>query len=461
MRKTLNRVAVLLLTLILLAVLLSSLSMLTLRKGPYWSFHPFYEHSDSYDILFFGTSHGHDAFLPLVLWEEFGFASYNLSSSSATLPMSYWAAVNAFDHSDPELIVVDCYRISYPERSAETSFIHSMMDSIPLSINKIRAAFDLGPDSKSALELLFPFSIYHSRWSSLDASDFSYEPSITNGASVLFNVAVPDRELSTDESLPLSQDMPGVVYLEKLIQLCKARDIDILLTYLPYPASEEDIMEANGVAELASKYGVKYINFFDTDTVDMETDMYDSFSHLNYSGACKISRFLGNYISENYGLKDTRGDPTYSWMDQTLSVYKDYELEMLAEENYLYNYLLMLSGRDRACCIYLEETSSIYGDEIALKLIENVPISGAPQLLRQAADTGQAYLLYVDNVSGEIQEYIGEDIPQTISSGLGNMEPLRGEYIGIRAFDGLSGEGLGCDRCFVPGEDGIFIRSYL
>ena len=34
MKKTFNRVAVLLLTLILLAVMLSALSMLTLRKGP-------------------------------------------------------------------------------------------------------------------------------------------------------------------------------------------------------------------------------------------------------------------------------------------------------------------------------------------------------------------------------------------------------------------------------------------
>ena len=59
--------------------------------------------------------------------------------------------------------VVDCYRISYPEPAAETSFIHSMMDAIPLSLNKIRTAYDLCSDGAEALELLFPCLLYTSR----------------------------------------------------------------------------------------------------------------------------------------------------------------------------------------------------------------------------------------------------------------------------------------------------------
>ncbi len=460
MKKTFNRVAVLLLTLILLAVMLSALSMLTLRKGPYWSFHPFYENPDKYELLFFGTSHGHDAFLPTVLWEEYGYASYNLSSSSATLPMSYWAAVNALDHCQPELLVVDCYRISYPEPAAETSFIHSMMDAIPLSLNKIRTAYDLCSDGAEALELLFPFAIYHSRWSSLDASDFSYEPSIANGSSVFFNVAVPNEKAQTRESLPLTRDMPGVAYLEKLVQLCRDRDIELLLTYLPYPAPEEDVMEANGVAELAREWGVNYINFLDTDTVDLDTDMYDSFSHLNYSGANKVSRYLGEYISENYALTDRRGEPDYLWMDQILADYKAYELELLAGEGYLYNYLLMLSGGDRACCIYVGEDSPIYRDETSLKLLENLPRSSELRLLRQAADSGQAYLLYLNNADGRLLEYAGGDIPETVSALGTDIRPLADQCIGIRVFDGQTGENLGCDRSFVLGTDGIFVRSY-
>ena len=460
MNKTISRVATILLTLILLALMLSSLSMLTLRKGPYWSFHPFYENSDSYDILFFGTSHGHDAFLPMVLWEEYGYASYNLSSSSATLPMSYWAAVNALDHSQPKLLVVDCYRISYPEPAAKTAFIHSMMDSIPLSLNKIRAAWDLGRDSGSVLELLFPFAIYHSRWSSLEEADFSYEPSLANGASVFFNVAQPDRKADTDESLPLSPDMPGVAYVEELIRLCREKGIEVLLTYLPYPAPEEEMMEANGVAQLARNWGVNYINFLDMDTVDLETDMFDSYSHLNYSGANKVSRYLGEYISETYGLEDKRGEPDYGWMDQALADYKAYELQLLEQESYLSNYLLMLSGRDRASCIYIAGDSPLYEDEILLKLLENLPVSGAVQQLREAAACGEAYLLYVDNAGGGLLEYVGGEIPETLATPLGSIEIPRAEYIGISVFDALTGEDLGCGRSFVPGEDGSFVREF-
>ena len=219
-------------------------------------------------------------------------------------------------------------------------------------------------------------------------------------------------------------------------------------------------MEANGVAELAREWGVNYINFLDTDTVDLDTDMYDSFSHLNYSGANKVSRYLGEYISENYALTDRRGEPDYLWMDQILADYKAYELELLAGEGYLYNYLLMLSGGDRACCIYVGEDSPIYRDETSLKLLENLPRSSELRLLRQAADSGQAYLLYLNNADGRLLEYAGGDIPETVSALGTDIRPLADQCIGIRVFDGQTGENLGCDRSFVLGTDGIFVRSY-
>lgn len=460
MKKTLSRAAVIIVTLSLLSLMLSLLSSLTMRKDAYVNSKPFYEHSEQYDILFFGTSHARDAFLPMELWTEYGYVSYNLASSGATIPMSSWAVVNALDYSSPGLIVFDCYRISHPDISSGNSYVHTMTDSMPLSVNKIRASFDLNANSADALELLFPFSIYHSRWEELSMEDFSPRMSVANGATIFFNVAVPNEPGYAENSMTLTEEMPGVSYLERVIELCAGRDIDILLTYLPYPATPEEFSEAKGVAQLAERYGIDYINFLTMDTVNFNTDMYDSFSHLNYSGAQKVSRYIGNYISQHYDIPDRREDEGFSWMVEDLSEYQAYLEDLLRNESYLFNYLLLLRQYSAASAIYVAEDSPVYDNETILKLIENVPLAAKPNLLRQAAQNKTDYLLFVNNADGEIQEYLGEDIPKVLDTGIGTLNIDSFPIIGCQVYNGNTGESLGCDRSFheVYGEG--YVREY-
>ncbi len=460
MRRFFDRATVFIATLILLALMLSLLSSLTVRKEAYVNSKPFYEHSEQYDILFFGTSHVRNGILPLELWMDFGYVSYNLASSGATLPMSYWSIVNALDYSEPQLLVLDCCRVSHPDISSGVSYVHTMTDSMPLSSNKIRAAFDLGGDTSYALELLCPFSIYHARWEELSMEDFSPKLSVTHGVTLSLNVAVPNEFALTDDSMALTEEMTGVAYLEKIIQLCRSRNIQLLLTYLPYPATLDEVKEANGLAKLARKYGVDYINFLTMDTVDLDTDMYDSFSHLNYSGAQKVSRYIGNYISQHYDIPDRREDEGFSWMGEDLSEYQAYLEDLLRNESYLFNYLLLLRQYSAASAIYVAEDSPVYDNETILKLIENVPLAAKPNLLRQAAQNKTDYLLFVNNADGEIQEYLGEDIPKVLDTGIGTLNIDSFPIIGCQVYNGNTGESLGCDRSFheVYGEG--YVREY-
>lgn len=460
MKKHLNRAAVIVATLLMLALMLSFLSSLTMRKDAYVNSKPFYEHSDQYDILFFGTSHIRNGILPMELWTDFGYTAYNLGSSSATIPMSYWNIVNALDHSSPKLIVLDCCRLSYSGISSGTSYVHTMTDSMPLSVNKIRAAFDLGGNTSSALELICPFSVYHARWEELTREDFYPPLSVSHGATIGFNVAVPDRLARTEEGMVFTEEMPGVAYLEKVIELCRSRDITLLLTYLPYPATLEEVREANETARLAEKYGVDYINFLALDTIDLDTDMYDSFSHLNYSGAQKVSNYIGRYISQHYDIPDRRGDADFAWMEEDISDYVDYLESSLESDAYLFNYLLLLRQYSTACTIYVAKDSPVYDNEVLLKLIENVSPEGKLELLREAARDKTDYLLFVNNVDGELQELAGSDIPDLLDTGMGTIGIESFPVIGCQVYDGLTGTNLGCDRGFAPGDDGIYIRTY-
>ena len=78
----------------------------------------------------------------------------------------------------------------------------------------------------------------------------------------------------------------GEAYLRRMIESCRKRGIDVLLTYLPFPASDLCMKEARRVYDIAEEYGIPYVNFLDEDEViSYEYDLHDNYSHLNVSGA--------------------------------------------------------------------------------------------------------------------------------------------------------------------------------
>ena len=161
------------LCLLLLALMLSCMSQLTMRKTEFSRFAQFFRHSEDYDVLFFGTSHVINGFAPIDLWDEYGIAAYNCGLGGSAMPTTYWSIVNSLDHSQPDLVILDCYRLNYPDKYFYKAGVQRMLDEYPLSLNKLRAAADLCWDSGSITELIFPFVMYHSRWSELTENDFS------------------------------------------------------------------------------------------------------------------------------------------------------------------------------------------------------------------------------------------------------------------------------------------------
>ena len=106
----------------------------------------------------------------------------------------------------------------------------------------------------------------------------------------------------------------GFVYLRRIIEECRDAGIRVLLTNLPYPCrnNNDEQLYTNAVAYTAEEYGVEYIDFVYLDQfVDYSTDCYDPGSHLNPSGAWKVTDLLGQHLAEAYGVPDHRGEAAY------------------------------------------------------------------------------------------------------------------------------------------------------
>lgn len=400
---------------------------ITKRKSSDIKYEDFYEEKQDYDILFMGTSHVMNAVFPMELWNDYGITSYNFGNDSSTLPTTYWVMLNALDYTTPKLMVIDCYGLGNNTKvsTANFGYAHVALDSFPLSLTKVKAALDLTNDPQreemiengdldvsqrgSALELLWPFSVYHSRWNQLTNADFHIPYSCEKGADYRIGLAQPV------ESHPPSKNKMGnagigLEYLKRIIEECQSRNIEILLTYLPYPAVEASWREANTAAETAAAYQVDYLNLLDAGIVDFNIDLYDPVSHLNPAGARKMTDYLGSYILNHFDIKDKRTDPNYSSWLEDYDVYTDFKIDRLKRQKNTDLYLMLLNDDSFEYEMEITNGSRLFQEEPYCLLLNQIKKLG--RSIIKVSDPSRstagfdARITVIDKRNGEIVDWV-------------------------------------------------------
>lgn len=421
------RIVGLLLTLLLLLGILSFLNRLTYRKSFPNCYDEFFPSSDQYDVLFLGNSHIWNGVFPLELWGRCGITSYNLGNAGAQTGSLYWLARCALEHSTPRVIVFDCHNINSDSR-VYLPFFHNALAAFPFSLNKIRAAYDLCPPGvfspDDRLSLIFGFSAYHNRWSELSVDDFSWKEPAFFGARPLIRLDTSAPPFATEAALVPSG--PNTVYLRRLAEDCKARNIRLILTTLPFSATEQDAEIANGLQTIAAELGVDYLNLLQMDLVDFQTDFADRDSHCNISGACKLSEFFADYLSKTCNLPDHRGDPDYDYWDSAYASWLETMDSELETQNFLFYSLMLLRHSRYSPIVYISPCSDLFDDPMTLPYLRSMCGEAELPGFDRASSTKGSYLVFFDRSANKAYEAV--DISRISGTPYGDIcvEPSRG-----------------------------------
>ena len=406
--------------------LLHGISNVTMRKTSGAKLRAFYENKDTFDVLFTGISHMEVAYSPLELYQDYGITSFNFGESGNQLPTSYWVIRNALDYADPKVVVVDVRKIEDDaivfDNLSTTSF-----DAVPFSRTKLETANDLFHSLTDKVEFLLPLLRYHSRWKELTENDFTDRDVRLDMGTLHYQnnrleVAVPRtwRLVTTDK-----REVTGSVseqYLRKLVELCRERGVEVLLLNLPYPADKQSQFYANGVITIAEELGVPYLDLVqDTNTFNYDTDMNDSYGHLNDSGAWKVTRVLGEYLREHYDLEDRRLDETCRAWEEALASYKKYKAGRISAQKKADTTLMLMSDDEFGKCLYLRAGSELLTDSRFSQLIQNMAGNVPLEELFEAALAGESYFLLVDCEGGGVYESRNHEALETDTTAFGHV----------------------------------------
>ena len=310
------------------------------------------------DIILVGPSTVIFGLYPAVLWDSYGFTSYDLGTGSQSMGISYYLLKEVMKQNKPELVILDCGRAYKNEKVASTSYLHYVSDNMPLlSKNRIDMISDLSADftKEEQMALYIPMIGYHTRWKELNKTDFeSNEKAESWGARVSaavdFRGLYDEPEINTENALGET----ALGYLEQIVDLCKENGTELLLITMPLISQYKNISQneyakringAYALEEFAAERGVQYLNLIDKGPsigLVPETDSKDGL-HINYDGAMKMTAYLGDYIQSHFDLRDHRNEAGYESFQKDYEAYLDYLPEgALRSANTLDGYLRWL-----------------------------------------------------------------------------------------------------------------------
>lgn len=295
----------------------------------------YYEEEKDHDVVFIGDCEVYENFSPVVLWQEFGINSYIRGSAEQYIWQSYYLLEDTLRYETPGVVVFNIQSLQFNEsqREAYNRMTLEGMEWSPVKVKAILAS--MGPKEKF-LDYVFPILRYHSRWSELTSADVEYmfktKPVSFNGYYMRVDVR-PAENIPTGKPLPdYSFGENAWKYLDMMEALCREKGIQLILIKAPslypywYPQWEEQ------VEQYAAEKGLPYINFLELQEetgIDYATDTYDGGLHMNLSGAEKLSRYIGRFLTEQAGLPDRRGEADLAavWQEKTAA----YEAEKQAQ----------------------------------------------------------------------------------------------------------------------------------
>lgn len=278
--------------------LIYSVSDMIVRKGgnTFQKFSDF-DVNKYYDVLVIGSSHAYRGYDPEI-FEKSGVELFNLGTSGQTPLNTYFLAAHYIKQGHCKLVIIDVY-----DGALTSDGVESTADLMQ-NISSTGTVLKMGIALKDPRILNMLMVRLFNSGKKPEYKDKTYT---INGFSKTYDSLkyVDQQAYCLNEAVNPAQ----LYYLEKTIQYLKKQQINIKLVTHPAPVEwdrQKHKMIHDHVMEIASRYKVEYMDYFNYDGLDSRNDFYDS-HHLNQSGVQKFNRILIQDLKQRRYNKNEEG----------------------------------------------------------------------------------------------------------------------------------------------------------
>lgn len=255
------------------------------------------EQKNTIDVLILGDSLSYTAFSPMQMWNEWGIPAFVGGQSGQTIQESYYMLKRAFENQKPRLVLLETNGIFQAQTGTS---------GLTMTLAAMGSYY-------------FPVFTYHDIWKSL-LTGKEYPEENYKGFQFR-DVIDPYRGGTYMKETKEKEMISGTAekYLKKIQNLCQKNQAKLVLVSTPSPCNY-NYKKHNALEEYAKQKGLAYEDLnlkIEELGIDWEKDSLDGGDHLNLSGACKVTEFMGKYLHENFQLPDRRKESAYAaWVEE-------------------------------------------------------------------------------------------------------------------------------------------------
>jgi len=287
--------------------------------------------ADGVDVVCVGSSSTLRYYQPFLAWEEYGFTTYDLATESGSPPLMLGEVKTALKEQDPKLLVIDARVFAQEKfsfdayREAGVRNATDSMDYSPVRDQTILSSLDYyGTDENTDYVAYFLDLVkYHGQTERLGQEEnwkyvLNSSYNATNGYNprdVVQYMSDPGNYL-TDERAELDESIAAL--LTELLDYLKEQDVEVLFVQVPIIMNTTTMKRNNTIGDMVTAYGFDYVDcnrLISEIGIDYETD-FDDALHVNALGAEKYTRYITDYLKENFDLEDHRGQSGYEAWDE-------------------------------------------------------------------------------------------------------------------------------------------------
>lgn len=266
------------------------------------------EPENTIDIVIVGDSESYSSVIPLQLYNEHGITSYVCGTPSQTLAYSLDFLRKTFEKQSPKIVM--------------------------LETNTIFRAFTLRAAILTKADEYLPIYRYHDRWKKISLRDFQFNVEndyIVNDKGYRIETKISPADTKNYMKPTQKKELikqKNKTYLKKIIDLCNANGAELMLFSTP-STKNWNYKRHNAVEELSKELNLEYIDL-NTLTkevpIDWSKETKDKGDHLNYDGAVKVTKYLGEVFSSKDIFEDHRINEAYkSWSKAYDNFIESYE----------------------------------------------------------------------------------------------------------------------------------------
>ena len=260
------------------------------------------EGDNTIDMIVYGDSESYASIIPMQLWNDYGYTSFVCGTSGQTLPDTCRIAYDTLKNQSPKIVILES--------------------------DTVYATTELSVPVARILYKILPVMEYHNRWKSLSFNDFLWKIEYTSrdankGYHYLSEIDPAEGDSYMEQSDEI-EEIPKTnkLYIKLLKAYCESKGAEFVIVSVP-SYKNWNYARHNGVKNFTDEEGIEFIDLNekkDELEIDWSTETSDKGDHVNYPGAKKTTKYIGEWLSTKGILKSHKDDINYNYWNDDLKI---------------------------------------------------------------------------------------------------------------------------------------------